>query len=51
LSFTFSRKHTFYFVCLTQGTPSVFFLPRLSCGPWDAAPADPPSLSLSGPGQ
>jgi hypothetical protein len=22
LSFTYSRKHTFYFVCLAQGTPS-----------------------------
>ena len=25
LSFTYSRKHTFYFVCLAQGTPSFFF--------------------------
>jgi hypothetical protein len=24
LSFTYSRKHTFYFVCLAQGTPSFF---------------------------
>ena len=28
LSFTYSRKHTFYFVFLSQGTPSVYF-PRL----------------------
>ena len=26
ISTTYSQKHTFYFVCLAQGTPSVFFL-------------------------
>ena len=30
LSFTYSRKHTFYFVCLAQGTPS--FFSHLACG-------------------
>ena len=35
LSFTYSRKHTFYFVCLAQGTPSFF----TSLDLW--APVDP----------
>ena len=38
LSFTYSRKHIFYFVCLAQGKPS--FSPRLACG----------SPKLMGPG-
>ena len=45
LSFTYSRKHTFYFVCLAQGTPS-FFFPCLAYGPRGATLADPLSVGL-----
>ena len=45
LSFTYTRKYTFYFVFIAQGNPSVIFL-RLACGPPKLmCPGAPPRLN------
>ena len=46
LSFTYSRKHTFYFVCLAQGTPSFFFYLVWLVGPLNSWPPGRRPLSV-----